>query len=272
MISGRIVLLLTLLAACEPASAQAARVSAATIQQDDTFGPPVLSEPPPALPKPAPVIPNIRPAGTLPPPPTLPREPVTQPAPTIQPNSPEDSSPGRSAPAIRPIAAPAEQVAPPAQTAAPAEAKPGAEPTVPAITNLDAVEKFLKLKDFKNCKIGQQVRIAVLDNSFFGYQTEVGKRLPAGTQYFPGVTSDADQFEDRSMHGLFMAILINQIVLESGCKADYQLSLFNSNGLTKFADAVNSVIRDGYDIVLYSQVWEYGGNGDSARIRQFDCQ
>ena len=263
MISGRIVLLLTLLAACEPASAQAARVSAATIQQDDTFGPPVLSEPPPALPKPAPVIPNIRPAGTLPPPPTLPREPVTQPAPTIQPNSPEDSSPGRSAPAIRPIAAPAEQVAPPAQTAAPAEAKPGAEPTVPAITNLDAVEKFLKLKDFKNCKIGQQVRIAVLDNSFFGYQTEVGKRLPAGTQYFPGVTSDADRFEDRSMHGLFMAILINQIVLESGCKADYQLSLFNSNGLTKFADAVNSVIRDGYDIVLYSQVWEYGGNGDS---------
>jgi len=86
---------------------------------------------------------------------------------------------------------------------------------VPAITNLDAIEKFLKLKDFKNCKFGRQVRIAVLDNSFFGYQTEVGKRLPAGTQYFPGVTSDADRFEDKSMHGLFMAILIHQIVLKS---------------------------------------------------------
>jgi hypothetical protein len=107
------------------------------------------------------------------------------------------------------------------------------------------------------------VRIAVLDNSFFGYQTEVGKRLPASTQYFPGVTSDADRFEDKSMHGLFMAILIHQIVLKSGCQANYQLSLFNSNGLTKFTDAVNSVIRDGHDIVLYSQVWEYGGNGDS---------
>jgi hypothetical protein len=134
---------------------------------------------------------------------------------------------------------------------------------VPAITNLDAIEKFLKLKDFKNCKFGRPVRIAVLDNSFFGYQTEVGKRLPAGTRYFPGVTSDADRFEDKSMHGLFLAILIHQIVLKSGCQADYQLSLFNSNGLTKFTDAVNSVIRDGYDIVLYSQVWEYGGNGDS---------
>jgi hypothetical protein len=71
-----------------------------------------------------------------------------------------------------------------------------AEPAVavPAITNLDAIEKFLKLKDFKNCKFGRPVRIAILDNSFFGYQTEVGKRLPADTQYFPGVPSDADRF------------------------------------------------------------------------------
>jgi hypothetical protein len=135
--------------------------------------------------------------------------------------------------------------------------------TVPAITNLDAIEKFLKLKDFKNCKFSGPVRIAVLDNSFFGYQTEIGKRLPADTQYFPGVASDADRFEDKSMHGLFMAILIHEIVLKSGCQADYQLSLFNGNGFTKFTDAVNSVIRDRYDIVLYSQVWEFGGNGDS---------
>ena len=71
-------------------------------------------------------------------------------------------------------------------------------------------------RDFKNCKFSRRVRIAVLDNSFFGYQTEVGERLPAGTQYFPGVKSDADRFEDKSMHGLFMAILIHQIVLKSG--------------------------------------------------------
>ena len=169
------------------------------------------------------------------------------------------------APATRPAAELARPVPPPPVTEAPAEAKPAAEPavTVPAIANLDTIEKFLKLKDFKNCKFDRPVRIAVLDNSFFGYQMEVGKRLPASTQYFPGVTSDADRFEDKSMHGLFMAILIHQIVLKSGCQADYQLSLFNSNGLTKFTDAVNSVIRDGYDIVLYSQVWEYGGNGDS---------
>ena len=280
MRSWRTVLFLALLAACEPALAQEVRFAAATIQQDDSVGPPVLADPAPAPvpPKPVPIIPIIRPAGTPPPPPTAPPaapEPVTQsapapqpaplspPAPASEPTPPKEPEPEPSpAPAVRPAAEP---VSPSPATTAPAEAKPAAEPavTVPAITNLDAIEKFLKLKDFKNCKFGRPVRIAVLDNSFFGYQTEVGKRLPAGTQYFPGVTSDADRFEDKSMHGLFMAILIHEIVLNSGCQADYQLSLFNSNGLTKFTDAVNSVVRDGYDIVLYSQVWEYGGNGDS---------
>jgi hypothetical protein len=240
MISRRIVLSLALFAACEPALAQAVRVAAATIQQRNSMGPPVLAEPGPA--------------------------PVAQPPAATEPTPPKEPAPEPSpAPAVRPAAEPAKPAPPPPATKVTAEEKPAAEPavTIPAITNLDSIEKFLKLKDFKNCKFGRRVRIAVLDNSFFGYQTEVGERLPASTQYFPGVTSDADRFEDKSMHGLFMAILIHQIVSKSGCQADYQLSLFNSNGLTKFTDAVNSVIRDGYDIVLYSQVWEYGGNGDS---------
>src|SRR5262249_4290639 len=187
-------------------------------------------------------------------------EPLT--APATQPTPPKEPAPEPSpAPAVHPAAEPAEPAPPPPATKAAAEAEPAV--AVPAITNLDAIEKFLKLKSFKSCKFDRRVRIAVLDNSFYGYQTEVGKRLPADTQYFPGVTSDADRFEDKSMHGLFMAILIHEIVLKSGCQADYQLSLFNSNGLTKFTDAVNSVVRDGYDIVLYSQVWEYGGNVDS---------
>jgi hypothetical protein len=270
MICARAVLFLALLTACEPAPAQAACIAAATIEHDNSMAPPVLAEPAPAAvsPKPAPIIPNIRPSGTPLPPPTAPfagPEPVTQPAPAIQPTLPEKPAPEGSAPAIPPAVEPAEQVPSLPAPKAAAEATPSAEPavTVPAITNLDAIERFLKLKDFKNCKFGQRVRVAVLDNSFFGYQTELGKRLPAGTQYFPGAASDADRFEDKSMHGLFMAILVHQIVSKSGCKADYQLSLFNSNGLTKFTDAVNSVIRGGYDIVLYSQVWEYGGNGDS---------
>jgi hypothetical protein len=281
MRSRRIVLFLALLAACELAPAQTVRVAAESIQQDPSLGPPALAEPAPAPvpPKPAPIIPNIRPAGTPPPsaPPAAPASvtpsapapqaaPLTQPAPATQPTPPEEPAPEPApAPAGRPAAESAKPVPPLPVTEAPAETRPVAEPAVavPAITNLDAIEKFLKLKDFKNCKFGRPVRIAILDNSFFGYQTEVGKRLPADTQYFPGVPSDADRFEDKSMHGLFMAILVHQIVLKSGCQADYQLSLFNSNGLTKFTDAVNSVIRDGYDIVLYSQVWEYGGNGDS---------
>jgi hypothetical protein len=272
MTSRRSALFLALLAACEPAPAQAGRVAAATIQQDNSTGPPVLAEPAPAPvpPKPAAIIPNIRPGGTPPPPTTTPppaaSAPVTQPAPATQPTPPKEPAPEPpSAPAVRPVVESTKPVPPPPATKASAGANTAAEPavTVPAITNLDAIEKFLKLKNFRNCKFGGRVRIAVLDNSFFGYQTEIGKRLPADTQYFPGVTSDADRFEDKSMHGLFMAILIHQIVLKSGCPADYQLSLFNSNGLTKFTDAVNSVIRDGYDIVLYSQVWEYGGNGDS---------
>src|SRR6516165_7314723 len=69
MRSQRIVILLALLAACEPALAQVVRVAAATIQQDNSVGPPAPAAVPP---KPAPVIPNIRPAGRPPTPPTAP--------------------------------------------------------------------------------------------------------------------------------------------------------------------------------------------------------
>ena len=41
-----------------------------------------------------------------------------------------------------------------------------------------------------------------------------------------------------------------------------QIYLLNTNGFTNFKWAIDEVIRLGVDIVLYAQVWEYGGNVD----------
>lgn len=133
---------------------------------------------------------------------------------------------------------------------------------LPEITNLKQISTQLKLSDFKDKPFTRKLKVAVLDNGFYGYEAEIGKSLPADTQFHIGKASAADQIESKAFHGLYMAKIIADLIKTSGAKADYELHLFNTFGYTKFADAVDTVIKDKFDIVLYSQVWEFGGNGD----------
>jgi len=131
-----------------------------------------------------------------------------------------------------------------------------------AISDPNVIARNLSLNKFKDKVFAHKIKIAILDNGFFGWEQEKGKNLPADTQYHAGPKIDADALPNTNPHGLFMARLVTLVMQKSQAKTDYELHLFNSFGYSKFADAVNTVIQDKFDIVLYSQVWEFGGNGD----------
>lgn len=130
------------------------------------------------------------------------------------------------------------------------------------ILNIDEIVKDLKVGDFKGKAFTRKIKVAVIDNGFYGFEKELGKSLPQDTKYHAGAASDADKIDNRGLHGLFMAQMTHQLLVKSGAKTDVELHLFYAFGYTKFADAVKTVTDEKFDIVLYSQVWEYGGNGD----------
>jgi hypothetical protein len=130
------------------------------------------------------------------------------------------------------------------------------------ITNWPVIEKNLKLALYKGKKMSKKIRIAILDNGFNGYLAEKGTLLPDNIEYTNSKPSATDKSPNKDLHGVLMAVLVNQVIKRSGVTADYEIKLFNSEGHTKFVDAVEKVIEEKFDVVLYSQVWEYGGNGD----------
>lgn len=160
--------------------------------------------------------------------------------------------------------------APEAPATAPSESPPAVEAVrtendlkIPSFKNMDEISRNLNLSQFRGKSFSRKIKIAVLDNGFRGYEQEIGKGLPANTVYHQGKASDADQITSPTFHGLMIAKIISQIIQTSQVESDYELHLFNTFGYTKFADAVETVIADKFDLVVYAQVWEYGGNGDT---------
>ncbi len=137
-----------------------------------------------------------------------------------------------------------------------------ADVAIPSISNLQEIAKNLKLSQFKGKKFRHKLKIAVFDNGFKGYENDVNKTLPKDTIYHKGKPSEADKNENSTYHGLLMAQILSLIVKNSVTEPNYELHLFFVYGHTKLADAVETVIKDDFDLVLYSQVWEWGGTGD----------
>lgn len=100
-----------------------------------------------------------------------------------------------------------------------------------------------------------QVKIAVLDNGFDGFDKDKGL-LPATAERL-----DLTQYPAAaSRHGLGMAQIIWAVTGQQ--QAGPKFYLINSNGFSNFKAAVDYVIKNKIDIVLYSQVWPFGGNFD----------
>lgn len=142
------------------------------------------------------------------------------------------------------------------------------KPEIPSITNLKELAAPLKLSKFKGVSFKRKLKIAILDNGFNGYEKQIGVSLPRETFYERYSsderrkgTNDGNNY-GTSYHGTLMAQTLAGIIRESGVYEDYELYLFLTYGYTKFANAIEEVAAGKFDLVLYSQVWEYGGNGD----------
>ncbi|MBY0471364.1 hypothetical protein K2X30_09370 [bacterium] len=100
-----------------------------------------------------------------------------------------------------------------------------------------------------------RISVAILDNGFQGYDAGKGL-LPESTELIRGPGNDFAP----TAHGLKMAQIIWAVTGKKS--AGPKFYLVNTNGFTNFKAAVDFVIEKKVDIVLYSQVWEFGGNYD----------
>lgn len=125
--------------------------------------------------------------------------------------------------------------------------------------NVDQIARAIGLAQYASSTSQKTVKIAVLDNGFKGAHAEIGKTLPASTQIRPGPVAVDPATEEA--HGLAMAQIVSSLLAKTPGIA-YELHLFSAYGYTNLERAIDLVIAEKFDLVLYAQVWEYGGNGD----------
>lgn len=128
-----------------------------------------------------------------------------------------------------------------------------------AFSNMDEIAQRMNFVERTDVRSVKTVKIAVLDNGFKGYQAALGKTLPASTVFKPGPVAVDPATEDP--HGFFMAQIVAGL-LDRLPGVTYELHLYSTFGYSNLEAAVNDVIAQRMDVVLYAQVWEFGGNGD----------
>ena len=128
--------------------------------------------------------------------------------------------------------------------------------------NIDFLRKTYNFKSLYSQKTQKPLKVAVLDKGFEGYEKEIGKSLPKNTHYFPGpVPAPA---EVKVEHGLRMAQILYDLSSNNGSNdsAIQELRLYNVFGFSNFQAAIAAIVADKVDLVLYSEVWEFGNNFD----------
>ena len=132
-------------------------------------------------------------------------------------------------------------------------------------SNLDSMKSSLGFsKYYEKENKGRKLKIAVLDKGFTGYESEIGRTLPKNTRYVAGPV--AAPAELKVEHGLRMAQILTAFMTDDMDAAQWapDLTLYNVFGYSNFKSAVDEIILNKVDLVLYSEVWEYGGNSDGA--------
>ena len=132
-----------------------------------------------------------------------------------------------------------------------------------ALTNTEYLTRSVNLKPWLEFgyHAGSQT-IAILDNGFAGLKSAAGRTLPPDLSVFKGPIDN----QSTTLHGTKLAEVI--FALTSGSSTwspssrHPKLKLYNANGFSNFSAAVDQAIRDQVDIIVYSQVWEFGGNFD----------
>lgn len=110
----------------------------------------------------------------------------------------------------------------------------------------------------------RRLRVAVLDKGFRDWESRRGVSLPKRTRYIQGPIKAMNA----SPHGTLMAEIMTSLVVGAEWnRPDYvnipfDLYLINVAGFSNFKAAVQTIVDEKIDIVLYAEVWELGGNGD----------
>ncbi|MFZ4404708.1 MAG: S8 family serine peptidase [Pseudobdellovibrionaceae bacterium] len=109
----------------------------------------------------------------------------------------------------------------------------------------------------------RKLKIAVLDKGFQGWQKELGQSLPKTTKYIPGPINTPPDIAQQD-HGLRMAQIVTSLLTNDLQVKEFipELYLYNVYGFSNFKAAIQDLIHKKVDLVLYSEVWDYGGNGD----------
>jgi hypothetical protein len=109
---------------------------------------------------------------------------------------------------------------------------------------------------------GRGLKIAILDNGFAGLKYSRGSRLPPNTRLIEAPGNEMTS----SPHGTKMAEIVYSLATGSAFYTPKiigpEIILLNTNGYSNLLHAIDTVILEQVDIVLYAQVWEYGGNFD----------
>lgn len=140
----------------------------------------------------------------------------------------------------------------------------------PVETQLDSFGQLLNLQniisqlrmveDHGRGYYGQGIKIAILDNGFSDLSKALGNTLPQSVFY------DENSYNPPAptRHGTTMAELVYQLATgQDRTNPNHpgpQLQLYNSNGFSNFQESVQKAIAAQVDIILYAQIWEYGGN------------
>ncbi len=132
-----------------------------------------------------------------------------------------------------------------------------------ALTNLESIATRLNLKNYHAQGYhGANLKIGIFDNGFAGLSDSLGKRLP------PHIKMEK-AFDPRlqvSSHGTKMAEMIYAATtgsVEFNQNIGHpELYLFNTNGFSNFKTAIDRAIELKLDMILYAQVWEFGGQFD----------
>lgn len=111
------------------------------------------------------------------------------------------------------------------------------------------------------CAKNRRLKVAVLDKTFLGFESELGRTLPADTVMIEGPVRIPSV--DPSAHGLRMAQIFSFLATDKmRCPGNVELRLYRVAGYSNFKSAIQGLIDWRADLVLHSEVWEVGGNSD----------
>jgi len=123
------------------------------------------------------------------------------------------------------------------------------------VANADQLRQKLGLAAYSSIIPSATLKIAILDNGFEGYAPGQGL-LPDSAEVIKGTHNP----EALTNHGLGMAQIVWAMTGKNAQGPKFYL--VNTNGFSNFKSAVDFVIQNKVDIVLYSQVWPFGSNFD----------